>query len=157
MKTIVKNAFSGLMLVALFLLVLSVPARAQVVGSTGVVAGYGGMVNIGSGGGTHALFGGSGGYNLAPSATVFGEYSYAPVSGIHAQLFGGGAQFNFLPATKFVPYIVAAGGDARLSDSGGSANGWYMGVGGGVKCFLSPHVGVSPEYRWERLDIQGKG
>ena len=157
MKTFVKNAISGLCIAALFLFVLSVSARAQVEGNTGVVAGYGGMVHVGDGGGTHALFGGLGGYNLAPAATVFGEYSYVPVTGGHAQLYGGGVHFNFLPATKIVPYVVGAFGGAQYGGGGFSANGWYAGFGGGVKCFLSPHVGVAPEYRYVRLEESGAG
>jgi hypothetical protein len=156
-KTFVKNAISGLCIAALFLFVLSVSARAQVVAGSGEVAGYGGYVNINEGLGNHAIFGGSGGYNLAPAATVFGEYSYAPVSGLHAQLYGGGARFNFLPDTKIVPYVVAAFGGSRLSDSGGAVNGWYAGFGGGVSCYLTPHVGVRPEYRWDRVEILGTG
>jgi hypothetical protein len=153
-KTFVKNAISGLCIAALFLFVLSVSARAQVVGGSGEVAGFGGMVNISDGGGNHGLFGASGGWNLAPSATVFGEYNYVPVSGLKTQLFGGGARFNFLANTKIVPYVDAAFGGAHFSD-GGSANGWYVGFGGGVSCYLTPHVGIRPEYRWDRVEVEG--
>jgi hypothetical protein len=150
-KTIVKNAFSGLMLAALFLLVLSVPARAQVVGGTGEVAGYGGMVHVE--GTNQAFFGGSGGYNLAPAATVFGEYNFVKITGANMQMYGGGARFNFLADQKVVPYVVGAFGGAHEAGT----SGWYAGFGGGASIYLSPHVGVRPEYRFVRVEGGGSG
>jgi OmpA-OmpF porin, OOP family len=154
-KTFVKNAVSGLFLSVLFLLVMSASARAQVVGGSGEVAGYGGMLHVV--GENHAYFGGSGGWNLAPAATVFGEYNYVPWSGEHAQLYGGGVRFNFLPATKIVPYVVGAFGGAEYGGGGGSDHGWYAGFGGGVSCYLTKNVGIRPEYRYVRLDESGEG
>ncbi len=170
MKTFVKNAVAGLWIAALFLLVLTASARAQVLAHSGEVSGYGGYSHISSElpsiGTNHPFFGGSYGYNVTPAITVLGEYSYIPLGsegGVSAktQLFGGGARFNFLPATRFVPYAVVAFGGDRYTLSGGgsseSANGWYAGFGGGVSCYLGKNWGVRPEFRYVRQDYSGVG
>ena len=157
MQTFVKNAIVGLSIAATFLFI-SVSAQAQVLAHSGDAAGYGGYVNVGSGGGNHAYFGGSGGYNLAPSVTVFGEYSYVPLpDSAHVQLYGGGARFNFLTSTKVVPYAVAAFGGGHGSIDGASGNGWYAGFGGGASIFCGKNWGVRPEYRYERVESSGSG
>jgi hypothetical protein len=166
-KTFVKNAIAGLCFAALFLLVLSVPARAQVLAHSGEVSGYGGYSHISSElpsvGTNHPFFGGSGGYNVTPAITVLGEYAYVPLGSgggesAKTQFFGGGARFNFLPATKFVPYaVVAFGGDHYTLTGLGSVNGWYAGFGGGVSCYLGKNWGVRPEFRYVRQDYSGTG
>jgi hypothetical protein len=169
-KIFVKNAVAGLCITALFLLVVSAPARAQVLAHSGEVSGYGGYshVNLEGAaiGNNHPFFGGSYGYNVTPAITVLGEYTYMPLGsegGVSAktQFFDGGVRFNFLPATRFVPYaVVAFGGDHYSIGGGGSSasfNGYYFGGGGGVSCYLGKNWGVRPEFRYVRQDYSGSG
>jgi hypothetical protein len=174
-KTFVKNALAGLFLSALFLLVLSVPARAQVLAHSGDVAGYAGYLYVSNidifvGGSpvsaNHGLYGANGGYNITPSITVLGEYGYVPLySGggttLKTQLYGGGVRFNLTPDKKIVPYgVVNVGGD-KLSAStvGGSVSlsGYYFGVGGGASYYVGKNWGVRPEFRYVRPEYSFEG
>jgi opacity protein-like surface antigen len=173
MMLIVRNFFAGLCISACILLVSSSTGRAQVLAGSGDVSGYGGLVH--TEGTNHALFGGSGGWNLVPAVSVFGEYTYVSTNsstcintgGVqhteahpetqvcasassHVQLYGGGARFNFLTSTKIVPYAVAAFGGGNYS--GGGGNGYYFGLGGGASWFLGKNWGIRPEYRYVRLE-----
>ena len=177
MKTIVKNAVAGLLFSALFLLVLSVPVRSQVLAHSVEAAGtigydYTSMTSNPAGllypTSTH-FFGGSGGYNVTPYITALGEYKYDPlnyamsVATYHTQLAGGAARFNFTPSKKIVPYaIVGAGYDRLIASFSGEgtvfADGYYVNFGGGVSYYLGKNWGVRPEVRYERqhtsIDVQ---
>ena len=178
MKTFVKNAVAGLLFSALFLLVLSVPVRAQVLAHSGEVAGtigydYTSMTsvdpvetNLPT---SHFFVSGSGGYNVTPYITALGEYKYDPLNfaaagaTYHTQLAGGAARFNFTPSKKIVPYaIVGAGYDRLIASFSGEgtvfADGYYVNFGGGVSYYLGKNWGVRPEVRYERqhtsIDVQ---
>ncbi len=172
MKTFVKNTFSGLMLSALFLLVLSVPARAQVLAASGEVAGTIGYDhtsmsnNLGSpfNPTSHYFISGSGGYNVTPYITALGEYKFDPLippTGspftVHAQLFGGAARFNFTPSKKVVPYAIVGVGYDRMnaSETGLTqiASGYYVNFGGGASCYVGKNWGIRPEVRYERQHV----
>ena len=78
MKTLVKIAFVGLCISAFLLMVSTSAVQAQVLAHSGDVAGYGGYGYVGNLGvsSNEPLFGASGGYNVTPSITVLGEYTY---------------------------------------------------------------------------------
>ena len=163
-KAFVKNAIAGLFFSALFLLVMSSPARAQVLAHSGDVAGYAGYVyisNMGDISNNHGIYGANGGYNVTPYITVLGEYNYVPLGTVlsdtfKTQLYGGGARFNFTPSKKIVPYAVFnVGGDRLTVSAGGSSasvNGYYFGFGGGASCYLGKNWGVRPEFRYIRTE-----
>jgi opacity protein-like surface antigen len=185
MQRIVKSALVGLCISVFFLMLSSSAARAQVLAGSGEVTGYGGYAMISDGGGNHPAFGGSGGYNLVPAVTVFGEYNYVFLNSLDCgpdsiydgptgctlsnktQLFGGGARYNFMTSGKVVPYGVVAFGGARYtananvsgcpSDVCSSWNGYYVGFGGGVSLYVGKNWGVRPEYRFDRSEVNGYG
>jgi hypothetical protein len=170
MQPFVKKAVSGLLFSALFLLVMSVPARAQVLAHSSEVAGTVGydhtsMTNNLTGSADNAtsnhFFSGSGGYNVTSHITVLGEYKFDPLVAppgspftVHAQLSGGAARFNFTPSKKVVPYaIVGAGYDRMTATIPGLINiadGYYVNFGGGASVYCGKHWGIRPELRYER-------
>jgi hypothetical protein len=170
-KTFVKNAVAGLCVAALFLLVMSTPARAQVLAHSGDIAGNVGYLHVNwdstfLSSDNHAVYRIDGGYNVTPHVTVLGEWAYGPlgsVSGsgdgtVKTQIFGGGARFNLTPDKKLVPYgVVTFGGDRNTwSISGvGSAtySGYYYGVGGGASYYVGKNWGVRPEFRYVRAEF----
>jgi len=168
-RTIVKNAISGLCIAASFLLISST-LRAQVLARSGDVAGYAGYLytnNIIPGvSNNHGVYGATGGYNITPYITAYGEYGFAPLyseSGdtVHAQIYGGGARFNMTPDKKVVPYgVVSFGGNRLTVNIGGSSvnfNGYYIGVGGGANCYVGKNWGVRPEFRYLRNEFSSGG
>jgi opacity protein-like surface antigen len=180
MKLLVKNAFVGLCVCASLLLISSPSLRAQVLAHSGEVAGFGGDAHLGDGGGNSPIYGGSGGYNIMPAVTLFGEYSYISLPKIdcgpdtsydgpdgctasdHAQSYGGGVRFNFLTSKRVVPYGVFAFDGARSSVSAAgvgsnSVNGWDVGFGGGASFYVAHNWGVRPEYRYERIEFHSNG
>jgi len=97
-----------------------------------------------------------------------GVDDYALSAKEHLQLFGGMARFSLLKNRHAVPYVVLAGGGVTLSanvtvtgygpgaisgSSSGSQSGGYAGGGGGVSVFLTHHLGLRPEVRYERLQF----
>ena len=163
MKTLVKNAISGLCIAASFLLISST-LQAQVLARSGEVAGTVGYDYTNyypPDGPTSTHFcGGSGGYNATPYISILGEYKYDPLSisgspvTYYSQLFGGAARFNFSPSKKIVPYTIVGVGDYRFtaSESGESVsfNGYYVNFGGGASVYCGKHWGIRPEVRYER-------
>jgi hypothetical protein len=178
MQTLVKNAFVGLCFSVLILLVSSIPARAQVLGGSGDIAGYAGYFytnNICEGSddcpvsSNHGVYGANGGFSPSPWITVIGEYGYIPIySGmgvtIHSQFYGGGARFNLNPKSRVVGYgVFTAGGDS-IGGSGAtdltgeaSVNGYTISFGGGASCFIGKHWGVRPEFRYVRSEFSAGG
>jgi hypothetical protein len=175
-KTFVKNAVAGLLFSALFLLVLSVPARSQVLARSVEAAGtigydYTSMTSNPAGTlypTTTHFFGGSGGYNVTPYITALGEYKYDPLnyamSGVtyHTQISGGAARFNFTPSKKIVPYAIVGAGYDRLTASFSGegtvfADGYYVNFGGGASVYCGKHWGVRPEVRYERQHVTYEG
>jgi hypothetical protein len=172
-KTFVKNAVAGLLFSALFLLVLSVPVRAQVLAHSGEVAGTIGYdhtsmtsvdpveTNLPT---SHFFVSGSGGYNVTPYITALGEYKYDPLVAVsgdtdkwHSQLAGGAARFNFTPSKKIVPYAIVGVGYYRLTVSEvgppsavNMADGYYVNFGGGASVYCGKNWGIRPEVRYER-------
>ena len=176
MKTFVKNAVAGLLFSALFLLVLSVPVRAQVLAHSGEVSGAVGYDHSSFASNpasplyptsTH-FFGGSGGYNVTPYITALGEYKYDPLNfaaagaTYHTQLAGGAARFNFTPSKKIVPYAIVGAGYDRLTASFSGegtvfSDGYYVNFGGGASVYCGKHWGVRPEVRYERQHVTYEG
>jgi hypothetical protein len=164
-KTFVKNAVAGLALSVLFLVVMSVPARAQVLAHSGDVAGYVGYLHVNYESilpsDNHAVYHIDGGYNVTPHVEVMGEWAYGPLysSGgdtIRTQIFGGGARFNLTPDKKVVPYaLVTFGDDRNTTNFDGAFNGYYYSVGGGASYYVGKHWGVRPEFRYVRAEFSG--
>ena len=170
MKTFVTNAVAGFALSALILVVMSAPARAQVLAHSGEVAGTVGydhtsQTNNLTGSADNAtsnhFFSGSGGYNVTPYITALVEYKFDPLIAppgspftVHAQLSGSAARFNFTPSKKVVPYAIVGVGYNRLNASIPGliqiADGYYVNFGGGVSYYLGKHWGIRPEVRYER-------
>ena len=176
MQTLITKTVVRVVLPALFLVVLSISARAQVLSRSGEASGTIGYDHTSFSSNpaspvyptsTH-FFGGSGGYNVTPYITALGEYKYDPlnyaVSGAtyHTQLAGGAARFNFTPTNKVVPYaIVGAGYDRLTANFSGEgsvfADGYYVNFGGGVSYYLGKNWGVRPEVRYERQHTSYEG
>lgn len=169
MQTFGKNAVARLILPALFLVVMLVPAQAQVLAHSSEVAGTVGYDhtsmtnNLSSSGNptTQYFYGGSGGYNVTPHITVLGEYKFDPLVAPststytwHSQLAGSAARFNFTPSKKIVPYAIAGAGYVRMTASEfGSyeySDGYYVNFGGGASVYIGKHWGIRPEIRYER-------
>jgi hypothetical protein len=149
MKSVFKSVFDGLCVSALFLLVLSVSARAQVAAHSGEVAGsagYNAMTeseqdgnlneflygSLSGDSANHPYYGASGGYNVNGLITLLGEYKYQPLGSMnlsyccslisstaHSHLFGGGVRLNFLNSTKVVPFALITLGNNRYSVNAG--------------------------------------
>ena len=164
-----RNTLSCTFFATFFLLIIAPSLQAQVISHSGDIAG---SVGFGHGNfstslgspetNNHVQYGGSAGYNFSPDLTVFGEYSYMPMgtfSGVSfkTQLFGGGIRANFASSGKVVPYVTVAVGGNRFtgSESGVavSANGYYVGFGGGASLYISRNFGVRPEVRYERQSV----
>lgn len=150
---------------ACFLLFLSSHVQAQVLAHSGDVSGhvgfgYGNYETSGVGAtNSHIEYGGTGGYNLSPNLTILGEYSYMPMGtyssvNFKTQLFGGGVRLNMGNSSRTVPYVVATLGGNRFTGAASgvsvSANGLYVGFGGGASIFFGKNWGVRPEFRYER-------
>lgn len=148
-----------------FLLPISSPLRAQVLAHSGDVSGhvgygYGNYETSGVGAtNSHIEYGGSGGYNVSPNLTFLGEYSYMPMGtystvDFKTQLFGGGVRLNMGDSSRSVPYVVATLGGNRFTGAKSgvsvSANGLYVGFGGGASIYFGKNWGVRPEFRYER-------
>jgi len=130
------------------------------------VSGFGGAATLNGGGGTHPVFGGSGGVQLADHLHIFFEVNHLHllnVSTVDASgnpttvgagltNFGGGVDYSFgSPGSKVRPYVLTSVGDGRIGASaeGVSAgvNSFYVGVGGGARVYLGKHWGIKPEVR----------
>jgi Outer membrane protein beta-barrel domain len=118
-----------------------------------------------SDGNSHPNFGGSAGVNLSRNVGVLGEFTYQPMKplngvGFNTQLFGGALRYS-LGRSKVSPYLVFAGGGARLtgSESGVSATatGNYLGSGAGASIFLRRNWGLRPEFRYNYLHLSLAG
>lgn len=152
-------------------LFLSFSASAQE--GKGEVTGFGGAIAIGSGGGTHKLFGGSAGVRVTEHLRVFGEFAVAPIASMSGSAegvnysaseriydFGGGIDYSFGDSQRFVPYVLTAAGlgrdsaSANASGLGGSlslsTNQAYLGFGGGARIYAGRNWGFKPEVRFQR-------
>ena len=181
MKLFIKNALAGLCVCATILLISSSPARAQVLGHSGDVAGYAGLYYTGTTeanslcgdssdcpiGNNHGVYGANGGYSPSPWVTIIGEYGFVPVySGegvtIHNQFYGGGARFNLNPKSKVVGYAIFTAGGDKASESvtgeGSQSNsGYSLSFGGGASCYIGHNWGVRPEFRYVRSEYSAGG
>ena len=168
MQTFVKNAVVGLCIAATFLLVSST-AGAQVLAHSGEVAGTVGYdhtsitnsISSPNNPTSNHFFSGSGGYNVTSHITVLGEYKFDPLVlppgdafTWHSQLFGVAARYNLTPSHKIVPYAIVGVGyyflTASMSGIIQNANGYYVNFGGGASYYLGKHLGIRPEFRYER-------
>jgi len=114
-------------------------------GGRGEVAGFGGVVRLSDGGGSHAIAGGTVGVNAGRIIHLFGEFNYIPLGsesqtasyqGIPVQAsasarmlnFGGGLQLRVPTGeSKAEPYFLTAFGYGRQSVQG-SASANYLGT-----------------------------
>jgi hypothetical protein len=144
------------------------------------VAGFGGGIALGGGGGTHAIFGGEAGVRVVQHLRLFGEFAVAPLAsaslsggGVSASAsdklydIGGGVDYSFGSSKRVVPYALLAVGVghevASGSASGGgisasvsiSSNSVYLGFGGGVRLYAGNNWGVKPEFRFQRYTDSG--
>jgi hypothetical protein len=145
------------------------------------VAGFGGINYITSGGGTHAMGGGSLGVRAVEHLRVFGEFTYSQLGSLDASTqdvsaslkdklysFGGGVDYGFGSSQRAVPYVLGVLGDGHetygLSASAGGQsvsqnietfNHFYAGFGGGVRLFVGEHWGFKPEVRYQRYTSSG--
>lgn len=119
-------------------------------------------------------------YNVVSNFSVGFEYGFSPIASLnenisgaqvsaseHLNSYGAVARIGLFKAAHVEPYAVIAGGGAKLSASatanggGGnftasaSDNGGYFGLGGGVSAYLTPHIGVRPEVRYQYVHIDG--
>jgi Outer membrane protein beta-barrel domain len=179
MKTFVKNVFIGLCITASIILVSS-SLQAQVLAHSGDVAGYAGYLYVSNFSNTlsvcgsscsavsdnHGIYGANGGYNITPYVAVLGDFSYVPVySGggvtVSTELYGGGVRLNMNPNSKVVGYgIFTVGGDRLTGSESGSStsvSGYSISFGGGASCYLGPHWGVRPEFRYLRPEYSVQG
>ena len=158
------GVFSSVTLLAIFL-VASSAARAQVVpGSVmvGVDVGYlhtSNLQPITSNTYNRYTVGATGGYNIDQWIGLFFEYNYDSVLNqtdfsVHANNYGGAVRFYLMPKSKIVPYAVFGGGGAQLTGSSSgesqSINGSYIGGGGGVGYYITKHLGVAGDVRFNR-------
>jgi len=82
------------------------------------------------------------------------------------QLFGGTVRISLLHDKVAVPYVVVGGGGNVLSvtasavgigissaSESASQHGSYVGGGGGVSFYLTRHIGIRPEIRYEHQHL----
>jgi len=141
----------------MFLLIASVPVRAQLVGHSADLAGYIGDRNVaGVNSDDNIYFGGSIGYNIVPSFTVLGEYAYMPMGSSNGntekhELYGGAIHYNLLNIGRVGSYFVVAfdGDKNTMTWNGGSSsvNGYNASFGGGWIFFCGHNWGIRPEIR----------
>lgn len=166
MKFSVKNALR--VFAATLVVAISAPVWGQIAPGSGDVSAHIGFNNLkGVDNDKHVQFGFSGGVNLSKEFALVGEYSYLPqgsvnVSGIkadgHYHNVGAAVRYSFWHKGRFVPYAVAAGGYSRVTASASylgasgsdSANGGYVGLGGGSSLYVAHNWGVRPDVRWDR-------
>jgi hypothetical protein len=166
-KTMMRRIFKTSIFSLLFLLAVSSAARAQgrLPGSAEVAGQVGFSSLTGVDNKKHAPFGFSGTYNASDKLAIVGEYSYQSTgsltsSGVtateHIQLFGAASRIYLVDSRRVTPYVLFAGGLARLSASASgisiSQNGAYYGAGGGASIYVGSNWGVRPEFRWVRQD-----
>jgi hypothetical protein len=166
---------------------LTVPVCAQVQAHSVDLNGYGGWAHEGLGSITtsnaqfdiptanRAIYGGGAGYNVTPYVTIMGEYGYVPLESdggvnLNTQMYGGGVRVNLTPHKSIVPYGVFNGGGDKLvgtccesitsrsySYLAASANGYYIGAGGGADFYVGKHWGFRPEFRYLRNEFSYHG
>jgi Outer membrane protein beta-barrel domain len=108
----------------------------------------------------HVQFGAAYGYSFVKQLTLSGEFSYLPLSVGIAHLNVGlyGMNLRYYPlahpfgTSRVVPYMTLGYGYANYRATGTALNGSYLGLGAGTNLYITPHVGIRPEYRWESLE-----
>jgi hypothetical protein len=182
-----KAIFISRILVAgLFVFAGSVGAAEPALGKA-EVSGFGGLFHgMEAGGFSKATFGGSVAARVGEKAQLFGEFDYVPVdsltdsgsvlgfaytaTGSYRMYNGiGGIRYHFVTSSRFMPYIVAAGGLGHEVASGTavvsgikstvteSTNAGIFGFGGGLTCFAGSKWGVRPEVRYQRHQYKDGG
>jgi hypothetical protein len=151
------------------------------------VSGFGGLFHgIEEGGFSKASFGGSVAARVGEKVQLFGEFGYVPVdslqesgtvqgysytaTGSYRMYSGiGGMRYHFSTSSRFMPYVVAAGGLDHEVASGTavvsgykatatqSTNAGIFGFGGGLTCFAGSKWGVRPEVRYQRHQYSDGG
>lgn len=170
---------SRVLMAGVFVCVSSVRAEEPALGRA-EVSGFGGLFHgLGEGGFSKASFGGSGAARLGAKVQLFGEFGVVPVESLKesgsvqgysytatgsSKMYNGigGVRYHFITSSRFMPYIVAAGGlslevvSATAVVSGTKttlSESQYVGVygfGGGVTCLAGSKWGVRPEVRYQR-------
>lgn len=173
MQFSVKNALRAF--VAAVLVAVSAPVFAQIAPGSVDVSAHIGFNNLtGVDNDKHVQFGFAGGVNLTHEFALLGEYTFLPQGSFnvlgakvsaHYQNIGVAGRYSFLNKKNIAPYGVAAGGFARATASASifgtsasdSANGGYIGLGGGASFYLAPKWGLRPEVRWDRQMFHKNG
>ncbi len=164
MQKFVKSVFAGLCLSAILFLIAPSLVQAQIAAHTTDLAGFiGGRNVIGPSDADIPYFGGSVGYNVVPSFTILGEYTFMPMgtgtqNGIkateNAQTYGGAIHYNLLNVGRVGSYFVASlDGEQATWTGKPSVNGYTAGFGGGWIFFCGNNWGIRPEVRANRQEL----
>jgi hypothetical protein len=170
-----SSILKGLAISLLSLFVLTPSMRAQVLASSGEVAGNIGFNNLtGVDGNKHVEYGFSGAYNPTPSLAVVGEFNDLPQGSVSSggvtangyyRLYGAAVRASFAAAERVVPFVIAGGGGSSAGASASyqgvhasaSVGGAYVSIGGGASVYINQNWGVRPEFRWDEQFFSSSG
>ncbi len=167
-----SSALKTFLLVALFSVLIPSTVSAQGIrnGSSEVTAKVGSSNLEGIDNKDHVNFGFGVAYNFNKIVAIGFDYDNLPLGSYtnayyvpsitakeRLQLYGVTVRISLLHDKFAVPYVVAGAGGNVLSasaSSGGinvsaSQHGNYVGGGGGVSFYLTRHIGIRPEIRYE--------
>lgn len=172
-----RSTLSKALAASLFALA-SLPALAQT-NTFDISAGGGAADYFGSGSNsTHGMFEASAVYQFAPHGGLGFEYTYSPVATVdqnfagfsvsgsaHLDHYGAVVRVPFGSRSHVEPYIAGRGGALHetasvtvtniVTSSAAAYTGAYAGAGLGASLFLTHHLGVRPELRYEYLRVNG--
>ena len=155
-----KNTIWGMCACAFFLTSMATISRAQgvVPGSHEISVNFGSTDQNGVDGKKHVDFGAAYSENFTKHFVISVEMRYqdmGSLDGVKGSYFkgGGAVRYNLGSNKTLVPFVVADFGDVDEFASGSgvstSAQGYYVGGGGGVNVFLTKNLGVRGDYRAE--------
>lgn len=98
-------------------------------------------------GDNHGIYGANIGVGVHKKATVYGEFSHAPLNaGYDLVDFHGGVKYSLMERDKWEPYVLVGAGAAR---SAGNTD-FGLHIGGGTRYYFRSNWGFQPEIRWTR-------
>jgi hypothetical protein len=118
----------------------------------------------------HGLFGVSASYNITKVFSIGGEYTFTSLASekidnisanVHLHNYGALLHFGLFNFHVAQPYFLIDGGSLNLRGNATSGNqsahedhyGGYLGAGFGVNAYLGHGLGIRPEIRYSRQQL----